>query len=496
MYILINSFFENDFKVLFLENYLIFSILFLLSFTLFYNNFDKNKFFIFIFILTYLSLGIIFILFLLLLNQYNFQSIILNFQFINDILSFFSKFLILISLFFSILISIEYLKIEKLFNYEFIIIILISLLSMFLLSSSLDFLSFYLAVELQSLCFYLLTTLKRNSYFSTEAGLKYFILGAFSSGLLLFGFSILYGFTGLTNFNDFFIYFNFSNNLYIYHILLGLIFITMGILFKLSIAPFHIWTLDVYEGAPIIITAFFNIVSKIAILIIFIRFFFNLFFYYFNYWHLILIYCAIFSLIIGTFGGLYQLKIKRLLAYSSISHMGYMSLALAIGTIESIQALFIYLIIYIILNINIFSLFIGIRKYNLTRVKSILDLFSLSKNNNILLFSLCLTLFSIAGIPPLAGFYSKLYLFFSTLKINLVLITIFAILTSVISSLYYIRFIKLLLFDSYSKWSFFIPISKPILLIIGFTNIINILFFLYPIPILLFTHKIILTFLI
>ena len=232
---------------------------------------------------------------------------------------------------------------------------------MLFLVSSADFISMYLAIELQSLCFYVIAAIKRNSEFSTEAGLKYFLLGAFSSGLLLFGCSLIYGFTGVTNFSELAKIFTGGTQ----EILLstsslpacelGMVFLLVGFLFKIAAAPFHMWSPDVYEGAPTSVTAFFMITPKAALFGVFLRIFLESFYDFFLPWQKILIVSSVTSMIIGSFAALSQTKIKRLLAFSSIGHVGYLLAGFACGTIEGIQALLIYLVVYIVMNINMFA---------------------------------------------------------------------------------------------------------------------------------------------
>ena len=486
--------FYSDIICLFPEIFLSLGILFLLCFGLILENYTFKNFrnFKMYKILTNMAILILILDIILIINNKLTNNIILNYQLINNDLTDFAKILISISTIIILLLSISYLEKEKIFLFEFPIFILMAVLAMFLIRSSNDFISLYLSIEFQSLCFYILASLKRNSYFSTESGLKYFVLGAFSSGLLLFGFSLLYGFTGIMTFSDFIIFLKNEDN---FIIIISLIFLISGLFFKLSIAPFHMWTPDVYQGAPTIITAFFAIVSKIPLIILLLRFKIIFFLEFFSNWHNILIFGCLLSLIFGTIGGLYQVKLKRLLAYSSITNLGYMLLALIIGTIEGLDALFIYLIIYILININIFGIFLNLRERSKNRpVRSVIDLFNISKSNLSLTFSLCLALFSLAGIPPLAGFYGKFYLFFASLYAHYYFLTLIIIILSVFASIYYIRLIKIMLFDNINTWGFYYDLSKTEAYIISITTLFNIYFFLFPSPLFLLIHNKILHF--
>jgi proton-translocating NADH-quinone oxidoreductase chain N len=407
---------------------------------------------------------------------------------------------------------------------------------MLFMISSYDFISMYLTVELQSLCFYVLAASKRNSEFSTEAGLKYFILGAFSSGILLFGCSMIYGFTGITNFGelakvltgsqdvilnifstsgassaavllsenstDFYLWSGQSSG-----IIIGIIFIAVGFLFKLTAAPFHMWAPDVYEGSPTSITAFFSIAPKIAILGVFLRLFLYSFYDFMLPWQKIIIFCSIASMIVGALAAMSQHKIKRLLAYSSIGHIGYILLGLCCASIEGTEALFIYLIIYVIMTINLFAIILSLQELrsggpsvqmsqglsssiSTNHFKYISDLGMLAKTNPILAFTFTCTMFSMAGIPPLAGFCSKFYIFFAALSSSLYLLAFIGVLTSVVSCFYYIRLIKIMYFEKPTKYIVYQPMDKEKSIIIGLTLFFLIFFFFYPSPLFLVAHKV------
>ncbi len=422
-------------------------------------------------------------LLLLLINNIDSNFFIFNFLLIQDNLALFIKNILIYSLLFSIIISFMYIKAENIIHYEYFILLGLAFIGIFTMIISNDLITLYLGIELQSLAFYLLAAFKIYSNFSTEAGLKYFILGAFSSGLLLFGCSLVYGFTGTTNFSDLKpLFINDQVPLDIFNgILLGNIFITVGILFKLGASPFHMWLPDVYEGIPTAITAIFAIVPKIAIFGLFLRLSINLFSNTFFHWNQILIYSSILSIIIGTLGGLYQIKIKRLLAYSAISHIGFLLIGFSTYTKVGFFALFFYIIIYIILSLNIFAIILSLRKIdNNLKLKRINEFTLLFKSNKILAINFCLILFSITGLPPLVGFYSKLYIFISAIKSEIYLIAIIAAIFSVIASMYYIRLIKLMFFKNLDYWILLYEIPQYNSILISFTLFFNIYFFLYP----------------
>jgi proton-translocating NADH-quinone oxidoreductase chain N len=329
-------------------------------------------------------------------------------------------------------------------------------------------------VEFQSLVFYVLASFKRTSEFSTESGLKYFIMGAFSSALLLFGSSLLYGLTGLTHFSDYtklFAGFIINDHLLNLGITLGIALINASLLFKLSSAPFHMWSPDVYEGAPTPITAFFSILPKLAVLSILSRLFFVVFHDFINLWQNMILFCAYLSILIGTLGAFMQQKWKRFIAYSSINHVGFLLLGFSTGELESVFSIIFYTFVYIIMMFSIFLFISNLRYYQYPthyQIRYIKDLTSLSTLNPVLSFTLTLILFSMAGIPPLAGFFSKIFVLLPSLQNNMYSLAIFAILMSCIACFYYIRIIKIMYFDKSENLVVTYPINKESSLLLSF----------------------------
>ena len=415
--------------------------------------------------------------------------------FIIDNFVFFFKIFVLLSTVCALLLKFDFYKQENLNQFESIILVLLATCSMLFLIASHDLIIMYLSVELQALVFYILAASKRNSEFSTEAGLKYFILGAFSSGILLFGCSMLYGFTGLTNFSalaKFFVGLNLMNS---NEFLFGILFIAVGFLFKLTAVPFHVWVPDVYEGAPTAITSYFAIVPKIAIFSIFAKLFLFVFFEIFDSWQPIFVYCSASSMILGSVAAIFQKKIKRLLAFSSIGHMGYMLIGICCGTLDGIMSTIIYLMIYTLMLINIFASILALKSEdNRFRIKYLEDFGLLSKSNPLLAINVTLVLFSMAGIPPLAGFCSKFYIFFIAIKSSYYSLSIIGILASVISCYFYIRFIKIIYFDKSKKWSVFKVMDREKSLLLSISLLIIIFFFCYPSPCFVLAHKAAITF--
>ena len=391
-----------------------------------------------------------------------------------DELSSFLKILILASSAFALFFTNQYIKINKIDKFEYPILIIASILGMFVMVSSNNLIGLYLGIELQSLSLYVLASLNRESTKSTEAGVKYFVLGALSSRLLLYGCSLVYGFTGSTN------YFTIAENFNKENIalLFGLVFILVGLAFKISAVPFHMWTPDVYEGAPTSVTAFFAMAPKIAGFGAIIRILYVAFGNIFNEWQSILIFMSVASMILGAVAAIGQTNIKRLMAYSSISHMGYALAGLTTGIQEGISSSILYIFIYILMNIGSFVCILIMKRKNVY-LENIRDLSGLSKNHPIVAFSLSVMLFSLAGIPPLAGFFAKFYIFMAVVKSELIILAIIGLLTSVISAFYYLRIIKIIYFDPEQER--FDPItSKGIKISLAFSTLIILFYFLNP----------------
>ena len=370
------------------------------------------------------------------------EVLLFNESIIIDYLSSFMKIVTLLAAFLVLIISSNYLKTLKIFKIEYPILILSSVLGMMVMISSNDLIVFYMGLELQSLALYVLATFNRDQLKSSEAGLKYFVLSALSSGLLLYGCSLIYGFTGSTNFNVIAYQLNSDQ----YALTFGIVFILVGLAFKISAVPFHMWAPDVYEGSPTSVTLFFTMVPKIAALTVFIRFLYVPFFNLIDQWQMILIFLSIASMLFGAIAAIGQNNLKRLIAYSSISHVGYALAGLATGTNDGIQSSVIYITIYILMNLGLFSCLLMMKRNN-EYFEDIDDLSGLSKNHPLLSLSLLLILFSLAGIPPLAGFFAKFYIFKSVLEQSMYFLAIVGLLSTVVAAFYYLRIIKIIYFD-------------------------------------------------
>jgi NADH-quinone oxidoreductase subunit N len=375
-------------------------------------------------------------------NPFNKNVNLFNESYIIDYLSSYMKILTLLGGIFVLIISSRYLKILKIFKIEYPILILCSILGMMVMISSNDLIVFYLGLELQSLALYVLASFNRDHLKSSEAGLKYFVLSALSSGLLLYGCSLIYGFSGSTNFNII------SQNMNSEHfgLTFGIVFILVGLAFKISAVPFHMWAPDVYEGSPTSVTLFFAIVPKVAALTVFIRFLYIPFVNMVDHWQTILVFMSIASMIFGAVAAIGQTNLKRLIAYSSIGHIGYALAGLVVGTNEGIQSSIAYISIYLVMNLGLFGCLFMLKRKD-QYFETIDDLSGLSKNHPLLSLSLLVMLFSLAGIPPLAGFFAKFYIFKSVIEQSMYFLAIVGLLSTVIAAFYYLRIIKIIYFD-------------------------------------------------
>ena len=406
-------------------------------------------------------------------NPNNTEKIFLD-SFVRDELSNFFKILILISSLFVLNSSRNFIIDNKLDKFEYPIIILISILGMFFMVSSNDLILFYLGLELQSLSLYILAAIDRDNLKSSESGIKYFVLSALSSGLLLYGCSLLYGFTGSTNFEIISTELNKQNTGAIF----AMVFILVGLAFKVSAVPFHMWTPDVYEGSPTAITSYFAAVPKVAGLAVLIKFMFIPFSNILLEWQTIIIFISIASMILGAVAAIGQKNLKRLLAYSSIGHMGYALAGVATGNVAGYKSSIVYITIYVVMNIGVFSCLYLMKKDGQYK-ESISDLSGVSKKHPLLAISLLIILFSLAGIPPLGGFFAKFYIFSSVLEQKMYTLAIVGLLTTVISAFYYLKIIKTIYFDD-NKMSFDPVSNKTISGTILISCTLLTTFFLYP----------------
>lgn len=484
---------------IFPELFLGFSLIFLLFHSsLLASNSKKNFPLINNSLINLIILTLLLLFFLISNSSFILESSFFNNTIVFDNLSLNTKKIIVLLSIVCFVIVKQYIKDQKINSFEYGILILFSIFGLILLSSSNDLITSFLCIEVQSLSFYLLAAYKRNSIFSTESGLKYFILGAFSSSMFLFGSSLIYGCSGTLNFEDLKdLYFSLPSNLKLLEeyntLFMGLLFITISLLFKLAVAPFHIWSPDIYENSLTSSTVFFAILPKLSLFVFLIRLFHYSFIGFFLNYKIIIVFTALLSIIIGSFVGLEVRKVKTLLAYSSISHMGYTLLAFSTGSIEGVQSVLSYLIIYLFSSLCIWSIFLIVRlkKNNLKKMnKDLSDFTLLAKSNKILAASFTVALLSLAGFPPLIGFYAKMNVFLSLIETTQYFAASVAILCSVISTFYYIRIIKVLYFENTLVGNLYHPMDYSNCLLISFSFFFFIGLFLNPNLFYLYIYKI------
>jgi NADH-quinone oxidoreductase subunit N len=377
----------------------------------------------------------------------------------------------------TLLMSVDYWQEAGRVKFEFPVLVLLAVTGMMMMISANDLIALYVGLELQSLALYVVAAFDRRSSRSSEAGLKYFVLGALSSGMLLYGASLIYGFTGSTLFAEI------ANALQPSGVNLGLIFglvfLMAGFAFKISAVPFHMWTPDVYEGAPTPVTAFFAAAPKLAAMALMVRTLFAAFPAVTPEWQQIVTFLAIASMALGSFAAIGQRNIKRLMAYSSIGHMGYALVGLAAGTIEGVQGVIIYLAIYLAMTLGTFACILAMRR-NGRMVEDIDQLSGLSSTSPLMAFLLAMLLFSLAGIPPLAGFFAKFYVFLAAIHAGLYALAVTGVLLSVVGAYYYLRIVKIMYFDAPAEG--FEPMRGVLAAVLGVNGLFILFFFLYPAP--------------
>jgi NADH-quinone oxidoreductase subunit N len=371
--------------------------------------------------------------------------------------------------------SVNFLATEKKQRFEYSILILLSTTGMMMLISAADLIALYLGLELMSLSLYVVAAIDRSSVRSTEAGLKYFVLGALSSGMLLYGASLIYGFTGTVSFAGIAKAASHDN----LGLIFGLVFLFAGFCFKVSAVPFHMWTPDVYEGAPTPITAFFAAAPKVAGIAMFVRTTIVAFPGVLTQWQQIVVFVAIASMALGAFAAIGQHNIKRLMAYSSIGHMGFALVGLAAGTQEGVQGVLVYMAIYVAMTLGTFACILSMRRDG-KMVEDISDLAGLARTSPTMAFFLAMLLFSLAGIPPLAGFFAKFFVFAAAIKAGLFTLAVIGVVTSVVGAYYYLAIVKVMYFDEPAKG--LDPMPNELKAVLAVTGLFNLLYFVYPAP--------------
>jgi NADH-quinone oxidoreductase subunit N len=381
----------------------------------------------------------------------------------------------------TLIMSLDYWRERGGVQFEFPVLVLLATTGMMMMISANDLIALYVGLELQSLALYVVAAFRRDSARSAEAGLKYFVLGALSSGMLLYGASLVYGFTGSTAFATIAAAVQPSGaNL---GLVVGLVFLMAGFAFKISAVPFHMWTPDVYEGAPTPVTAFFAAAPKLAAMALTVRVLITAFPAVTVQWQQIVVFLAIASMALGSFAAIGQTNIKRLMAYSSIGHMGYALVGLAAGSAEGVTGVIVYLAIYLVMTLGTFACILAMRR-NGRMVEDIDALAGLSRTQPMMAFLLAMLLFSLAGIPPLAGFFAKFYVFLAAIHAGLYALAVIGVLLSVVGAYYYLRIVKLMYFDAPAER--FEPMQAPLAAVLGVSGGFILLYFVYPAPLVAF----------
>jgi len=403
-----------------------------------------------------------------------------NGLFVADAFGLYMKLLVLAGSALALIISQDYIEREEMARFEYPVLFVFATLGMMMMISANDLISLYIGLELQSLSLYVVAAFSRDTLRSTEAGLKYFVLGALSSGMLLYGASLVYGFAGTTDFTLLAEAFA-GDETPALGLIVGIVFVAAGLAFKVSAVPFHMWTPDVYEGAPTSVTAFFAAAPKIAAVALFVRVMVGPFGDLVAQWQQIVVVTSLLSMALGAFAAINQTNIKRLMAYSSIGHIGYALVGLAAGTPEGVRGVMIYMAIYLAMNIGTFACILTMR-INGRMVEGIDDLAGLSRSNPMLAVVLAIFMFSMAGIPPLAGFFGKLYVFMAAIESGLYVLAVVGVLTSVVACFYYIRIVKLMFFDEPTE-AFDRPIGRDMATVIGASGVFTTFFIVFPGPV-------------
>lgn len=390
------------------------------------------------------------------------------------------KIVTLVSSAVALLMAYDYMLRRKLWSYEFPVLVLLATAGMMLMISANDLITLYLGLEMQSLALYVIAAFNRNSERSSEAGLKYFVLGALSSGMLLYGASLIYGVTGTTSFDGIaeIVKANGSSLLLVF----GLVFLLAGLIFKISAVPFHMWTPDVYEGSPTPVTAFFAAAPKVAAMALIVRVLYGAFPTITLQWQQIIVFVSIMSMVLGAFAAIGQSNIKRLMAYSSIGHMGFALVGIAAGTEEGVSSVITYLVIYVIMSLGAFACILAMRRDE-GPVENVSDLAGLAKNDLLMASLMAMLMFSLAGIPPMAGFFAKLYVLKAAVDAHLVPLAVIGVLASVVGAFYYLRIVKVMFIDDAAEE--FQPMHASLRIVLVLAGLFVLTYVVYPSPLLL-----------
>src|SRR6266403_1839302 len=401
-------------------------------------------------------------------------------MFVTDAFAVFMKALVLIGSAVTIIMGLRYNEEHHIARFEFPVLVLLATTGMMVMISANDLITLYLGLEMQSLALYVTASFDRDSVRSTEAGLKYFVLGAMASGMLLYGASLVYGFAGTTSFAQLAGLFGGgakpSSGL-----IIGLVFVVVGLAFKVSAVPFHMWTPDVYEGAPTPVSAFFAVAPKLAALALFIRFMIAPFGPLIDEWRQVIVFLSIASMVLGAVAAIAQENIKRLMAYSSIGHVGYALIGLAAGTADGVRGVLVYLAIYLFMTVGSWAVILCMRRRG-RMLEGISDLAGLSQSQPGLALALAIFMFALSGVPPTAGFFAKFYVFLAAINAQLAGLAVIGVVTSVVSAFYYLRVVKVMYFDE-PVGAFDRPITAELKGVVLVTAVVTLFFFLLPGPI-------------
>ena len=401
-------------------------------------------------------------------------------MFVTDGFGVFMSALVLLGAGLSVIMAMRFNELEGVARFEYPVLVLLATTGMLMMVAANDLISLYIGLELQNLALYVMASFQRDHVRSTEAGLKYFVLSALSSGLLLYGASMVYGFAGATNFDTLAHTLDASNGVSI-GLVIGIVFVAVGLAFKVSAVPFHMWTPDVYEGAPTPVTAFFSVAPKMAALALFVRVMLYPFGELVDQWQQIIMAISIASMILGTLAAINQRNIKRLMAYSSISHAGYALIGLAAGTPAGVRGILVYMTIYLFMNIGTFTVILCMRRKG-RLVEGIDDLAGLARTQPMLAAALGIFMFSMAGVPPLAGFFAKFYIFMAAIDARLFWLAVIGVVTSVVGSYYYLRIVKVMYFDEPAP-AFDRQIGSEVQAVLLVSALVIMFFIVFPGPI-------------
>ncbi len=404
-------------------------------------------------------------------------------MFVTDAFALFMKTLVLVGSAVAIIMAMRYNEAQGIARFEFPVLVLLATTGMMVMVSANDLITLYLGLELQSLALYVTASFDRDSVRSSEAGLKYFVLGALSSGMLLYGASMIYGFAGTTSFAALAQVLT-GSTAPSPGLVIGIVFVVVGLAFKVSAVPFHMWVPDVYEGAPTPVTAFFAVAPKMAAIALFMRFLIEPFGAMIAEWRQVIVFLSIASMVLGAVAAIAQSNIKRLMAYSSIGHVGYALIGLAAATPSGIRGVLVYMAIYLFMNVGTFAVILCMRQQG-RMLEGINDLAGLSRTQPGLALALAIFMFAMAGIPPTAGFFSKLYIFLAAIETHqtsMIALAIIGVVTSVVGAFYYLRVVKVMYFDE-PAGVFDRPITAELKAVLFVTAVVTMFFFLLPDPV-------------